>query len=104
MLTLRQERFIKSYLTPGTSSGTAAARYAGYKAPKKAAYRLLRNGKVLQGLAYQQRMLQARSGINSQDIVDTLMRAYDKAETSPEMLSACREIAKICGLYKERTR
>jgi len=100
MLTLRQERFIHAYLDPGTSSATAAARRAGYRAPKKAAYRLLRNEKVLKGLAYQQRIMRAYAGIDQKNIVDTLLSAYEKAESCPEMLAACREIAKVCGLYK----
>lgn len=103
----RRARFVQEYLVD--ANGRAAAVRAGY-APAGAhvtASRLLRDPKVAAALSAGHAEKRAELRIDRQDIVAALQTAYDlaKGQGNPAaMVSAAREIGRLCGLYEPEKR
>lgn len=101
-LTLRQARFVREYLVDG--NGAQAAIRAGYsiRAAKEVAYRLVTTAHVRAEIERLARAEAGELGVSRSTIISELWAAYQlaRASGSPSgMISAIRELAKICGLY-----
>jgi phage terminase small subunit len=98
----RRERFIEEYLVDG--NGTAAAVRAGYAraGAHVTASRLLRDPKVAEAVAAGHAEKRAELKIDRQSVAAAFLAAYELASAQGNpgaMVSAAREIGRLCGLY-----
>lgn len=102
-LTARQLRFVNEYLLD--ANATRAAIRAGVASSGAHVWgsRTLRSAKVAQALQARQKADQLRLQIDRDRVVVMLLEAYEMAKEKREpaaMVSACRELAKLFGLYE----
>lgn len=100
-LTGKQLDFIRA-VAEGDSIPNAMAR-AGYNEQPSYGYRLMKMPNVLKVLAQFQEEYRQAAQLTKQDVMNMLKEAYDDAKRASEpatMVSAAREIGKLCGFYE----
>lgn len=103
-LPVRQQRFVAEYAV--RRNGAAAARAAGYApgSAKVTASRLLTKANVKRALDAYERAARRRLGITRDRVLAELQTAIETAKQLGQPMTEIagwREIAKICGLYKD---
>lgn len=104
-LTARQERFVAEYAAK--RNGAAAARAAGYahSSAKVTASRLLTKANLRKALEGYERQARRFLGTSREQVLVEIQKAIETARMLDQPMTAIagwREIAKICGYYKER--
>jgi len=102
-LTPRQQTFVENYVRLG--NGAEAAREAGYKplGARVRAHRLLTKDNVQASIRQCQSSYRGQMGLSRDQVITELQEAaaLAKARGNPEaMISAWREIARVCGFYE----
>lgn len=100
-LTEKQKLFAK-YYAEGDSIPNAMQR-AGYNEQPSYGYRLIRMPNVKREIAKYQAEFQKAAELSKKDVMDMLKEAYEMAKLMNEpstMVSAAREIGKLCGYYE----
>lgn len=104
-LTAKQKLFAKLW-AQGETISTATAR-AGYESCPTYGYRLVRQPNVLALYNEEKRLYEEASQMTRKKVMDMLLESYDAAKMVNEpasMVSAAREIGKMCGYYEPVTR
>lgn len=106
-LTPRQERFVAEYAV--SRNGAAAARAAGYApgSAKVTACRLLTKANLRRALGAYEREARRLLGTTREQVILHIQNAVDTAKVKGEPMTEIagwREIAKLCGYYKEPRR
>lgn len=99
-LTEKQKLFVKHW-AEGESISSASAR-AGYADGGTLAYRMVRMPNILALKAKYEAAYEAASQMSRKKVMDMLIESYDMAKLTSEpatMVSAAREIGKMCGYY-----
>lgn len=99
-LTDKQKLFVK-FWAQGESIHTASAR-AGYNDGASIAYRMVRMPNILKLYEAEKTKYEAAADMSRKKVMDMLVEAYDMAKLMAEpasMVSAAREIGKMCGYY-----
>ena len=102
-ITQRQADFVRGYVKHGNAA--RAAREAGY-APKSAritACRLLTKANIQSEITAERRRYELEIGLDRTALTRELASALDlaKLQADPaQMVSAAREIARLCGYYE----
>lgn len=103
-LTEKQRAFAREYAR-GNSVPNAMAR-AGYStADYSLGYRLIKMPNVLKIIDAERRAFEEENAMSRKKVMDMLLESYDMAKLSAEpasMVSAAREIGKLCGYYEPR--
>ena len=101
-LTVQQKMFVK-FWAEGESITSASVR-AGYSDGATFAYRLVKMPNVIALYNEEKRLYAEASQMTRKKVMDMLIEAYDTAKLLSEpasMVSAAREIGKMCGMYNE---
>lgn len=106
-LTPRQERFVAEYAV--SRNGAAAARAAGYApgSAKVTACRLLTKANLQAALQAHEQEARRLLGTTRDRVILELQNAIEAAKMMGEpgtMVAGWREIAKMCGFYREEPR
>lgn len=103
-LTEKQQAFVRC-LAEGDTPQNAYVR-AGYSiADVSYAYRMVKMPNIKKALAIEQAAYAKASELSRKDVMDMLKEAYDMAKLMSEpasMVSAAREIGKMCGYYEPK--
>lgn len=102
-LTDKQKLFAK-YHAEGDTIPNAMQR-AGYNEQPSYGYRMLKMPNVLREIARHQAEYQKATELTKRDVMDMLKESYDMAKLMSEpssMVSAAREIGKLCGYYEPK--
>jgi hypothetical protein len=100
-LTQMQKDFVKHWAAG--ESITSASHRAGYADGATFAYRMTKMPNVLALYNEEKRLYEEASGMTRKKVMDMLKDAYDDAKMVNEpasMVSAAREIGKMCGYYE----
>lgn len=104
-LTEKQRLFVKIW-AEGETIRSAAMR-AGYTDGGAVAYRLARDPAILKIYDREKALYEQAAQMTRKDVMDMLKESYDCAKMMSEpasMVSAAREIGKMCGYYEPVTR
>lgn len=106
-LTPRQQRFVAAYVAE--PNGAAAAVKAGFAArsARITASKLLTKANIRSAVGTARRELEAKHLVDRDRVIAELLQAVDLAREKGDpgsMISAWREIAKICGYYAPEVR
>lgn len=100
-LTDKQKAFVK--LWAAGESIISASERAGYSDGGTYAYRLIRYPNVLSLYQEEKRKYEEAAGMSRKKVMDMLLESYEAAKMTNEpasMVSAAREIGKMCGYYE----
>jgi hypothetical protein len=103
-LTEKQRLFAKHYAA-GDSIPNAMAR-AGYStAQYSLGYRMIKMPNVIRVIDEERRLFEQQNEMTRRKVMDMLLESYDFAKLAAEpasMVSAAREIGRMCGYYEPR--
>ncbi|MBC7618016.1 MAG: terminase small subunit [Candidatus Saccharibacteria bacterium] len=105
-LTARQKLFCEHMVGAGRGSGALAARLAGFSAASShvTACRLLKQPKIAATVRGLEEAVAREMGVSRQKVIAELVGAADLARELREpssMISAFRNVAQICGYYRQ---
>lgn len=100
-LTEMQKRFVKIWATGETI--LSASYRAGYADGGTFAYRMVRQPNILALYQEEKRLYEEAAQMSRKKVMDMLLEAYEHAKLAGEpasMVSAAREVGKMCGYYE----
>lgn len=105
VLTPKMRIFVKHWAQG--ESIRAASHMAGYDDKAVFAYRIVKYANVLKLYNEEKRLYEEASQMTRKKVMDMLIESYDMAKLAGEpasMVSAAREVGKMCGYYEPTTR
>lgn len=100
-LTPKQQSFVKDVVAG--LSYSQSARRAGYSFPQVVGSEMMKNPAILEAIRAEQKKYADTAHITRKKVIDGLLEAIDSAKTMgdiPSVISAYRELSKLCGLYE----